>query len=249
MEKEHFLKNPHCPEQPVSLCAVGAVYKEVIFALQKENIRILSITANPRLSLPVQSHADLQIGVLVGERVLIGKGEELLKKQLQMEGFLTVEADQELSNTYPEEALLDFLCLQGKILGNPKILDRIKLLKKSQIVPVKQGYTKCNAAVINKNAIITEDPSIAAACRENKIDVLQIRPGYVELPGYDHGFIGGCCGLIAPDRLAVCGQLDRHPDYAEIKGFLQKYNVSILTLQKGKLRDIGGIIPLKEWIQ
>ncbi len=246
MVKESFLKYPHCPENKVSLCAVGAVYDEVIAALEKENIRVLPIPANPKLSIPVESHADMQIGILKGDRLLVGKGETKLKSLLILEGFTVIESKSELSNGYPQEALLDFLFMGDKLIGKPNILEMNGLLNNSQIIEVKQGYTKCNAAVISKNALITSDPSIAAACKENNIDVLQIRQGHIELSGYNHGFIGGCCGLISADCLAVCGQLDKHPDYPEIKTFLKKYKVSVLTLKKGNLQDIGGILPLKE---
>ena len=97
--------------------------------------------------------------------------------------------------------------------------------------------------------MITSDPSITTACRKAGFDVLQIRPGFIELPGYSHGFIGGCCGLISADRLAVCGELNTHPDHDRIHRFLTQHNVSVIELCKGPLQDIGGIIPLKQKVK
>lgn len=243
---EHFLPIPHCPSGKVTLCAVGAEYTEVHAALRWLGIDVLPIEASEKLSQAVASHADLQLGMLAGDCIAVGKGEKLLQKQLETFGFAVIESEQTLSNSYPQEAMLDFLALGNCIIGNKEIIENKHLLNYSQIIHSKQGYAKCNLAVINEHALITSDVSLAKACIAEGFDVLQITPGYIELPGYDTGFLGGCCGLIAPDQLAVCGDLRTHPDYHRISAFLNKHRVSIITLMQGKLKDIGGIIPLKQ---
>ena len=45
------------------------------------------------------------------------------------------------------------------------------------------------------------------------IDVLLIRPGYIELPGYPYGFIGGTNGNLSKDIIVFSGSLKEHPDY------------------------------------
>jgi len=241
-----FLPIPHCPTAQVTLCAVGDEYREVHKALHQLNVEVFPVEASDKLSRPVASHADLQIGMLNGRCATVGKGETHLKKRLEELGFIVTESEHSLSNIYPQEAMLDFLVLGNKMIGNQKIIKQYYSLKFSQTVHINQGYAKCNLAVINEHAIITSDANAAKACCETGIDVLQICPGHIELPGYDTGFIGGCCGLIAPNKLAICGQLSTHPDGIAIKNFLNKYNVSVIELCKGKLQDIGGIIPLKQ---
>ncbi len=244
---EQFLPITHCPTSPVSLCAVGAIFPQVHKSLQCHGIEILSIPANEKLSKPVQYHADLQLGILTNNRIIVGKGESSLRNQLTALGFDVQESSLPLSKQYPQEAMLDFLSLGDVLIGKQSLLQMNNLLNNSQIIAVNQGYTKCNVAVIHPKALITSDPSIVKACISNGFDVLQIRPGHIQLPGYDTGFIGGCCGLIAPDCLAVCGDLHSHPDGECIFGFLKKYHVSVLKLMDGILQDIGGIIPLKQY--
>lgn len=249
MISEYFLPKPHCPSAEVSLCAVGEQYSEICEKLLRWNIEVFPIAANDKLSEPVQYHADLQIGVLEGKTLAVGKGEAALKRRLEQQGFTVMETKRELSNRYPQEAMLDFLVSGDTLIGNPTSVhsvDNELLLKFSQIIKVKQGYTKCSCVTINDHAFITADAGITAACRPLGFDVLQIRPGYIELPGYTTGFIGGCCGFITPDCLAVCGNLDTHPDAEEIKTFLKQYHISIRQICDGSLKDIGGIIPLKQ---
>lgn len=246
MKIEQFLPIPHCPSSDVSLCAVGAAYSDICQALENEGIRVLRVPDNPKLSAPVQAHADLQLAVVNGEQVLIGKGEEYLKELLEQDGFHVAETAMELNSRYPQEAMLDFVSLRDYVIGNCHYMDYKHLLNNSQSIHVKQGYTKCNLAIISSNALITSDRSIANACRAAGFDVLLICPGFIELPGYSYGFIGGCCGLIAADRLAVCGELKTHPDCDSILQFLTQHKVTAVELCKGSLKDIGGIIPLKQ---
>lgn len=241
-----FLPISHCPTKSVALCAVGEAYPQVCEQLLKQNIEIFTISANGSLSEPVRFHPDLQLGMLTGECIAIGKGENMLQNRLEQFGFSTVETAFPLSDQYPQEAVLDFLSLGEKIIGNHDILKKNNLLNNSQSIHVKQGYAKCSITVISSTALITADQSIANICIKHGFDVLQIRPGYIELPGYHYGFIGGCCGLIAPDCLAVCGDLQTHPDYERITAFLQKHHVTALPLINGTLQDIGGIIPMKQ---
>lgn len=249
MNKEQFLPTPYCPSGEVTLCAVGARYGKICEALERYGIEVLRIPEHGKLSQPVKAHADLQLAVLKGEQLLIAKGESDLRELLEAYGFQVKEAETELSNSYPQEALLDFVSTSSQIIGNREIIGKIGLLNNSQIIHVKQGYTKCNLALINQNAVITSDPSITTACRKAGFDVLQIQPGFIELPGYSHGFIGGCCGLISADHLAVCGELNTHPDHDRIHRFLTQHNVSVIELCKGPLQDIGGIIPLKQKVK
>lgn len=246
MKKEQFLPIPHCPSEKVCRCAVGASYPELCEALLKLNIDVFPVPANTKLSRSVSCHADLQLGMLKGDTAAVGKGEDSLRKRLEQLGFYVLEGTLPLADHYPEEAALDFLSFGDLLIGNKKIIEQQYLLNFSQILHIKQGYAKCNIIPVNKHALITSDVSAAATCRAAGFQVLQIRPGHIELPGYDTGFLGGCCGLIAPDCLAVAGDLSRHPDYSEILDFLHQHHVSIRTLSKGKLKDVGGIIPLKQ---
>lgn len=108
----------------------------------------------------------------------------------------------------------------------------------------RQGYASCSALRLGGNAVITADPSVAAACKKAYADVLLIRPGHILLDGYPYGFIGGCGGLVSPHTLALFGDPMTHPDGAEIVRFAVRYGVKLISVSDGPLRDFGGIINI-----
>lgn len=109
-------------------------------------------------------------------------------------------------------------------------------------VSVAQGYSKCSLCIVSGNAAITADRGIYKALSGRGADVLLIRPGFVDLPGYDCGFIGGASGLADEGLLAFCGNLDLHPDGEAIKKFCAAHGVETLSLGSKPLLDVGTII-------
>lgn len=109
-------------------------------------------------------------------------------------------------------------------------------------ISVSQGYSKCSLCIVNDSAAITADRGICDALSEHGVDVLLIRQGFVELSGYDYGFIGGASGLIDDGLLAFCGNLDLHPDGETIKKFCAAHGVQTLSLGSRELVDVGTII-------
>ena len=77
--------------------------------------------------------------------------------------------------------------------------------------------------------------------------MLLIEAGSIQLPGYDTGFIGGCCGKLSPDKMAFTGSLKNHPSGTRIQIFLREHGVTPLELCQGPLIDVGVIIPLAEF--
>ena len=108
-------------------------------------------------------------------------------------------------------------------------------------VDVKQGYACCSIVPVDENSIITYDRGIAGAAIKAGIDVLLVRPGYVELPGYDTGLIGGASGK-AGNEIIFNGDLSAHPDYAAIKDYITVRGLKVRYFDSYPLRDIGSII-------
>ena len=100
--------------------------------------------------------------------------------------------------------------------------------------------------VVNANAVITADHGIANALRTHDVEVLEITPGAISLPGYDYGFIGGSSFLLSPDRLAFTGTLAHHPDFRKITDFLKDHHIEPVYLTEEPIFDIGTAIPIIE---
>ncbi len=109
------------------------------------------------------------------------------------------------------------------------------------LTEVKQGYTKCSTLIVDDNSIITADHSIHnSACRCG-FDSLLISPGYIELPGYKYGFIGGASGRFM-DMILFTGRIDQHPDAEKIYSFIESKGLSVYSLSDGPVYDAGSIM-------
>ena len=109
-------------------------------------------------------------------------------------------------------------------------------------VNVRQGYTKCSCVVVDGSSVITSDPGIhSVLSRLEGVSVLKVRPGFISLPGFDTGFIGGASGLLN-GKLVFNGDLSLHPDYEAIKAFTRERDVPIVHFEGYTLADIGSIV-------
>ena len=115
-----------------------------------------------------------------------------------------------------------------------------------QWIHTNQGYARCSTCVVDETSVVTSDEGIAAVLEQEGIEVLRIRPGFVRLPGYDTGFIGGCCGKIGQDLLYFTGKLSSHPDGETIRAFAEQRGVHVVEGAASALLDIGGILPLTQ---
>ena len=94
----------------------------------------------------------------------------------------------------------------------------------------------------NKLAQVVE--GVNKLAKSNGIDVLKINEGYITLKDMSYGFIGGATGLIAPDTLAVNGDIKTHKDCDNIISFCKNHRVDVLSLKKGEIEDIGSILAI-----
>jgi hypothetical protein len=250
--KTDFIEIPNLPRGDVAFAAASGTYPEIIDGLHKMGIEVLQTQPSKYLNTPVCCHADMLCHHLGGNRIMVAKGEIQLAKELKKYNFIVIESNDYLSCNYPQDIRLNAARVGNYLFANKNIdntiLEYYKKSSKIKTVFVRQGYAKCSEAIIDGNSIITADKAITEAARGLGVDVLQITPGHIKLEGYDYGFIGGCCGLIGKHKLAFTGDLHMHPDYLRIKDFIENKKVEIVSLTSGELIDIGGIIPLKEFV-
>lgn len=243
--KEVFVASPNLPKGKVTLAAVGD-YPEIKEALNKEGIKTISFE-NKALSEEVCRHSDMLI-CHTGKNFLYCEP-ETDTEFLESLGFET-EITDKLGGSYPDDVKLNVAISNSFFICNPKTADEYltgELIIKGKIpYYVKQGYTKCSVCLVTENALITEDPSIYETLKDTSLDVLLISQGDIYLSAKHSGFFGGSSGKIAKNVLAVTGELKYHKDGERIRGFCEKYEVEIKELKKGKIIDVGGILPLKE---
>jgi hypothetical protein len=111
-------------------------------------------------------------------------------------------------------------------------------------INVKQGYTRCNLLQLNGNHFLTSDKGIESTLKENGSNVLYVSPQGILLPGFNHGFFGGCCGFWQ-NNLFIAGSLDLIQEAKKVREFVQSLDISIIELYDGPLYDVGGILQLR----
>lgn len=242
--KNSFLKIPNLPDSKLTLAAVGN-YPEIISALKNEGIRTVSF-CNRNLSEETAMHQDMLMCHTEENRIFLDPHQD--KSILEKEGFTVCFSDR-LQKNYPDDVKLNCAVSEGFFICNKKCIDKSlhdALISSGKTpVYVNQGYSKCSVCFVSSNAVITEDTSIKTALDDMGVDVLLISKGDIYLSENHYGFFGGSTGKLDKNTLAVTGELKYHKDGNDIRSFCKRYGVAIIELTKGKIIDIGGIIPLK----
>lgn len=238
-----FLGCPHLPARPITSAVISCeVPANMRTMLRKRGVHLFLNGQNSTLPVPVCSHPDLSLFDMGGGKILVDRAADLA---LPHDVDLCVGSIQ-LKDKYPGDVAYD-ACQVGQFLFCNPLYTSPEILNLSlNLVAVKQGYAKCSVAIVSEKAVITEDVGMARAMESVGIDVLRLEPGFVNLPGYSHGFIGGACGKIAADVLAFFGDLSQHPCGEDVVRFCKKYGVKTLSLSSDILTDYGSLIPLTE---
>lgn len=241
-----YLKKPHLP----NVCSRGVIVScdaevESQNTLKSLGIDIIHSYKSDFLLEGISTHPDMTI-MHLGENNFLCSPDSYEYYRYKLKYANLICGNKNLGINYPNDIFYNITDLNGRIFAIQNQIEIVKTYIPSfrEILFVNQGYTKCNICIVNDNAIITSDKGIYKVAKSNGIDVLLIDSGNILLKGMNYGFIGGATGLIAPDVLAVNGELKNHPNGDRIISFCKNYGVNILSLKKGMLTDIGSILPV-----
>jgi hypothetical protein len=188
----------------------------------------------------------------IGESVVVAADavyERFIK--VAPKGLKIIRAGKGQQKSYPEDVGLNVCILGNKLIHNLKLTDPSVLSEADKFliekIYVNQGYTKCSVCVLKCDRIITGDRGIHLAALKLGIKSLLISSGFIELPGYNTGFIGGCCGKLSELSICFTGKLTKHPDEKEILKFIEDAGLEIIYLTDDPVFDVGSIIPIEEY--
>lgn len=231
------------------LLAAGAgLPRELSDAAHAAGIETVILPPHPLLPSPVAAHTDLLIhplgDVLYTFRDYRGIAAHEIDRICDAAGISLEYISAVPGEKYPADVPLCARRIGRHFIANPRTapeLCRKAAERGLDVIPVAQGYTACSAAVCG-DCIVTADRGITKAARGAGIQVLEIREGDIDLPGYDHGFIGGCCGFCAErGEVWFTGDPLTHPDGAAILDFLRARGLHPVIPRSGRLFDCGGM--------
>lgn len=197
--------------------------------------KVIKLPPCTDLAEPVSKHADMLLGSIDGRLVLTRSYYEDNKKIFT--GTDPLLTDERHGEKYPADILLNFIDTKNAVIGYGKALTR---LINKPVINVKQGYARCST-LICRDFAVSADVGILSALSSLGYDTLQIKPGYIDLPGYDFGFIGGA-SFADENTVYFFGSLAYHPDGEKIRAFIEKRNVNMIELSDDPLTDYGGAV-------
>ncbi len=223
--------------------------KQIFDSLEALGFSVCPLSRDLRLPKPVSSHADMLIFPL-GDRVFCSEGyfndNKATFERLEEYGYRVIKCKVVPSDTYPYDIPFNLVYIKEHIIGKINFTAS-EIISYAQdkgigLISVNQGYTKCSTLTLGENAVISADSCISAAAEKLGLSCLKIKnsPSAVTLKGYDYGFIGGACGVFG-HKVYFAGNIERHPDFLQIKDFCNIFNYELISLCNTQLTDIGGI--------
>lgn len=237
---------PNLPTNKVRHVVVSPEFNSLALSLEECGIEPLFVSSCSVVIKQVSNHSDILFSYLGNGYYMVEKSQRSLDSVLTSLGFKSENSNVSLAQKYPYDVFLNTCILNDLIIGSDAVKD-LWSNDNRNFIPVKQGYTKCSVCVVDEHSLITDDLSIADACKAIDIDALFVSKGSVKLSGFDYGFIGGCSGKISRDTIAFFGDIRTHSDYSKIKSFLAYRGVYDYSLCSGNLIDVGSIIPITEY--
>lgn len=168
-------------------------------------------------------------------------------KILDQKGISYTSGQFPVGREYPESARYNALVTGSKMILNPDLCDLSiqQMNLKSEIIPVKQGYTRCSLVSLPNNTFITSDHGIEKTLKQRDWEVLFVDPQGIKLQGFDHGFFGGACGIYK-NLFFICGSLTFFKEQELIVDFIEKSGIQVVELYHGPLIDVGTILFLED---
>ncbi|NSB16005.1 DUF6873 family GME fold protein [Clostridium beijerinckii] len=226
------------------------ITKEELLSLSKLDLKPILVPKCNDVYDAINGHPDIQLNVLKNDsfnKIIIQRNiSEKFKEILKLNDINYIVSKNTLSNTYPNDIILNSLILENYFIHTLKYSDENLLnSQNSKIhIDVPQGYTKCSILSVREKALITSDKGIFNSLKNYDFDILLLPPGDILLPSLNYGFIGGVGGMVSNNKMAFFGDLDSYTWGDQIKKFLFKYDVLPIALRKGKLIDRGSLFTL-----
>jgi hypothetical protein len=179
----------------------------------------------------------------VGNKLIVSPGlPETIFKKLKDHHIDFIIGKQNPGMKYPSSARYNVVCSDKYLIHNPRSVE-LEIVEKTRqhlLINVKQAYVRCNLLPLKNDTFITSDMGIYKTLEPITEKVLFVHAKGILLPGFEHGFFGGACGVL-DDKVFILGNLAKYPEGKSVRTFLQDQNYNIIELYDGPLFDGGSL--------
>ncbi|MEL7649327.1 MAG: DUF6873 family GME fold protein [Sedimentibacter sp.] len=242
--------NPYIPlKKPRFVIIDYKAGDEIINYLKKNGIEPIKTIRCKDLQEPVDGHPDMVIFPVDYETFIVAPNVyDNYKKVLEPKGIKVIKGGKTLCRNYPEDIAYNVARIGRYAVHNTKHTDQVLkyYLEEAgvEFIHVNQGYTKCSMASFSDNKALTSDFLIHEKLKSYNIDCMYIDPKVVYLKGYDHGFIGGCAGLINEKVFLSTGRIADESILNPLKKFIQTAGYIYEEASSRQIIDLGSLIPI-----
>jgi hypothetical protein len=173
---------------------------------------------------------------------------------LQSHGIEFISGELPVGKEYPASAHYNAVATDSFLIHNFRTTDFMitRTLEDLHLVHVDQGYTRCNLLPLKDGNFITSDEGIFKVLKGRDLPgkvkdgchPYLISPLGILLPGFPHGFFGGCCG-VSNNIVFINGSLKHFRDGEKVRDILTNLDYQIIELYDGPLIDVGSILFIK----
>lgn len=212
------------------------------------------LPSNQKTYEPVNDHPDLYGTPFPNELVLLEPTlyEKLISEGVKLDPKRHIKGEKPLGEKYPETCIYNYLAFSGLLIGNKSycIPQVIMVTKKSllEVCHVNQAYVRCTTFAIGERHMITSDEGIYKVLKrclaDKNVSLLYVDPKSICLEGFKHGFFGGCAVALEPALFYFNGNLEAHPQSAQITAFLKAAGVNWIHNPNMPLTDMGSALKL-----
>lgn len=195
----------------------------------------------------ISCHPDIYFFQVDADTLLYSPGIPVnIIEELTLLGIKMIPGERSPGKKYPSTALYNAARVGNRVFLNTGCADLsvMKAIKDRGLIAehVSQGYSRCSVFRAGEEAFITSDASLAAAGRRSGLDVLEITPGHIELPGERYGFIGGTGGMSPGGEIVMLGDPESHPDGEAINAFIARHSKGYERMKDLPLYDAGTLL-------
>ncbi len=242
--------NPYILSKPPRYVIIDyRASEEILNYLKNLNIQTIKTIKCGELQEPVNGHPDMVIHPVSYDTFVVAPNVyDYYRNILKDKSIKVIKGGKTLSRNYPEDIAYNVARIGRYAVHNLQHTDQVLkyYLEEAGIefIHVNQGYTKCSTSAVNDTKALTSDLLIHEKLKSYNIDCMYINPKVVNLKGYNHGFIGGCAGLINDKIFLSTGKiLDENILYT-LKEFIQTAGYVYEEASNEQIIDLGSLIPI-----